>query len=283
MLLPKDVFKLYEKSENKEEFQRTCIELEENNLFFSLDDWEEEINLYGYESLLNLANILIESLTDKNFAENLREKIIWLKRVLQKKYKLTLLKLLYTISEENGFSLFPPLEIIQEKKQMFLNCNYIYDKDDCLIIETDFALHLKKYFQTLPEEELLNLKCSSLFDEMKSIFSHVFCFDETIFANTLSQAIRVYTKFILKELKDSIKALKRKKKEEEEKKFLLKKYYPEFIEGQETLSFCKPISERISEIMEIEKTKKNNSKRTRKLTKKESVDINQYSLFPTIK
>lgn len=271
MLLIQDILDLNNNIDNESSFLNLVTEIEENVLFFNIEDFEIPITTIGYEELINMINCITYKLTELSNKE-LLEKIIWLKRVLFKKNKEAIMVQLMSYDYEEL------IDMCKEKNSELLTIpisanNKFYTEEEFNESYSYFWLDFKNTCLSYSYEELKENKKIGLINLLaKALINEK---DSPYLISVTKGAINRYISIVfsyLQEIKEQ-KLIEQKEKEAREK--ALEKVLPNNIEGQEILSFVK---DEIDEMIEKELNKPTHFEKPKKKEKSIKEDYDQLKL-----
>lgn len=278
MLLPSHIRLLVDNYDDLEYFKSICFDLEIDSTF-DICDFAEEILNEGYHKILEQLFQLITFLQTVEIYSELTEKIIWLSRVIKKKYKEAFLEILIKMALEEPFSILPTSTQIEIMRSSFAEANYKFlTEEERNELVYSFIAQLEYYFLEMSEEEILNKNYENIFDEITALLDSIYSPEDLLSNEVLKQAIRFYKKTITDVLKQRKKCIRESRKEQQRKEMFLKKNYSNYMKGQEMLSCCSSI---IEEQMAGSLGQPQSIQRKRALTKKKDAEIdpNQLTLF----
>lgn len=237
MLTPGFIDDLISNYDDLDTFEELLQDAKENEMNFNISSWNEKVEDEGYENIhqeLLLLRQFIQNLESDN--QELLNKILWLIRVLEKKYKESIIDKILNYSIQ---------EILQTSEKTTtlssIDANHYFVEDDCFFDnKTSWIEQVYLYFKSLTVEELKSIEFQQLSEKLFNCFGDKK--NESMLYNiVLNRAIRFIVESIKGQYRTVMKELKENIKEVEKIKNIRHRLYPEYIDGQETLPFCENI------------------------------------------
>lgn len=257
MLTPGFIDNLIGNYDDLDTFEELLQDAKENEMDFNISSWNEKIEDEGYENIyqeLLLLRQFIQNLESDN--QELLNKTLWLIRVLEKKYKESI------IDKMLNYSIQDILQASEKTNTLSsIDANHYFVEDDCFFDnKTSWIEQAYLYFKSLTAEKLKGIE----FQQLSEILFN--CFEDKknesmLYNIVLNRAIKCVVDSIKSQYRTVIKELKENIKEVEKIKSIRHRLYPEYIDGQETLPFCEGIiKESINKSLEenTTSTKSNN-------------------------
>lgn len=229
MLVMKNIIDLKDCIDNENNFLSLVNKIEEDGAYFTIEDFEDPVTTIGYEELITIINCITYKLTELSNKE-LLEKIIWLKRVLLKKNKESIMIQLMSYDFEEL------LNMCKEKSSELLTIpisanNKFYTEEEFNESYSYFWFDFKNTclnysYEELKEKKkitLINLLLEALINENNS--PH--------FIFVTKGAINRYISIVYSYLQETRKQKLEELKEKEAREKALKRILPNNIEGQE--------------------------------------------------
>lgn len=233
MLTFEDILELYNSIQDDEVFLNLVNELEENDLYFNINDFEYTISTMGYEEFINILNCIIYKLTEYSNKE-LLDKLILLKRVTLKKNREAIVVQLMSYDYETL------LKMCEEKNSELLALPS--SADNKFYFDKEFV-ELFSYFWIKFENTCLSYSYEDLKDNKKITLINTLLKalknddDSPYLIFVTKGAINKYVSSVYPHLQDTKKKKLEEQKDKEAREKALERVLPNNMEGQEILPF----------------------------------------------